>query len=74
MIIDTGDEDKSLNKILDQIEQQVERGGGVARSETIDGVDMRRWLDPDGKEVRMEYFRRGGATIIAPEWVTISST
>ena len=64
MIIDTGDEDKSLDKILDQIEQQVERGGGVARSETIDGVDMRRWLDPDGKEVRMEYFRRGGATII----------
>lgn len=64
MIIDTGDEDKSLNKILDQIEQQVERGGGVARSETIDGVEMRRWLDPDGKEVRMEYFRRGGATVI----------
>lgn len=64
ILIDAGERNATLDKILVQIEELVLRSGAVERSQTINGTQLRRWVSPSGGDTRMEYFQREGATLI----------
>lgn len=64
IVMETGERNKTLDKILEQIETRIVQSGAVERSETIDGTELRRWVSPDGAQTRMEYFQRDGAIVI----------
>lgn len=63
-LIETGEDNKSLVKVLEDIEKRLARGGAVARTETVGDTQLRRLMRPDGSGSQMEYFHRSGATLI----------
>jgi len=64
VVIDSGERNETMDKILIQVEQLVLRSGAVERSEVIGGTQVRRWIAPSGSDTRLEYFQREGATVI----------
>lgn len=64
VLIETGEKNQTLFRLLDTLEEQVSRSGAVGRSETIRGVQVRRMVRPDNGQSRLEYFHRDGATVI----------
>lgn len=64
VLIETGDKNETLNRLLDVLEEQIARSGAVGRSETIGGITIRRMVRPDNGQSRLEYFQRDGATVI----------
>ena len=64
VVIESGERNKTMDKILLQVEQLVLRSGAVERSEVVGGTQVRRWIAPSGSETRLEYFQREGATVI----------
>ncbi len=64
VLIETGEKNETLVRLMDALEEQVARSGAVGRSETIDGVQIRRLVRPDNGQSRLEYFHRDGATVI----------
>lgn len=64
VLIETGDKNETLNRLLDVLEEQIARSGAVGRSETIGGITIRRMVRPDNGQSRLEYFQRDGAAVI----------
>jgi len=64
VVIESGERNQTMDKILLQVEQLALRGGAVERSEVIGGTQVRRWVAASGSETRLEYFQREGATVI----------
>jgi len=64
IVMDSGERNKTLDKILEQIETRIGQSGAVERSETIGDTTVKRWLTANGERTRMEYFQRDGATVI----------
>jgi len=64
IMIETGEKNDALYRLLDELEERVARSGAVARSETIGQTTVRRLVRPDNGQSRVEFFHRQGATII----------
>ncbi len=63
-VIETGENNETLVKVLEDIEKRLARGGAVARTESVGETKIRRLVRPDGSGSQLEYFHRGGATLI----------
>jgi len=63
-VIETGEDNQTLVKVLEDIEKRFARGGAVARTESVGDTKVRRLMRPDGSGSQMEYFHRAGATLI----------
>ncbi len=64
IVIETGQDNQTLIKVLDDIEERLIRGGAVARTQSIGETRMRRLVRADGSGSQLEYFHRAGATVI----------
>lgn len=63
-VIETGENNQTLIKVLEDLEKRLARGGLVGRTESVGETKIRRLLRPDGSGSQMEYFHRSGATLI----------
>lgn len=64
VLIETGDRNETLFRLLDVLEERVARSGAVGRSETIGTTKIRRLVRPGDGQTQLEYFHRDGATVI----------
>lgn len=64
IVIETGDDNASLQKILSTLERKLSESGWVARRETIRGTSLVRIVRTNNPDRVLEYFSRDGATVI----------
>ncbi len=64
IVIETGDDDKSLRKVLATVEQKLTESGSVVRREIINGTSLLRIIRVSDPSKAIEYFSRDGVTVI----------
>ncbi len=64
ILIETGDDDSALKKILSGLEKRMTQDGFVSRQETISGTSLVRLVRTNNPRESLEYFRRDGVTVI----------
>lgn len=64
IVIETGKNNETLIKVLEDVEERLIRGGAVARTQSVGATKIRRLVRPDSGRSRLEYFHREGTTLI----------
>ena len=64
VVIETGKDDASLQKLLKLAEEKATESGSVVRREVVSGTTIVRIVSPANSNQGIEYFSRDGATII----------
>jgi hypothetical protein len=64
VVIETGKDDASLQKLLKVAEEKSTESGSVVRRDKIEGTTLVRLIPTDSPENGIEYFSRDGATVI----------
>jgi len=64
IVVETGDDDAALQKLLASLEQKLTQSGFVTRRDTIGNTSLRRIIRTDNPSSAVEHFSRDGATVI----------